>query len=245
VNGVKTFLKLGICCFAVFTGGCFSSNPADLAAFKKPYQVEVTAPNYMIQPPDEIMVICPSVPEINQQQQRVRPDGKVSFPNIGEVDVAGKTPTQVSNVLREKVSKLYALSGDYPVDVRVAVFKSSFYYVLGEVSFPGAKPYTGRDTALTALADANPTILSWGDRIQVIHPSVDPNNIKPKIFELHWDKMVAHGDTSKDVLLSEGDIIYVPPTILAAIAMKLEEFLRPIGRAFSTAYLVQGERTNY
>jgi hypothetical protein len=50
--------------------------------------------------------------------------------------------------------------------------------------------------------------------------------------------MVAHGDASKDVLLQEGDIIFVPPTVLAGIALKLEEFLTPIGRAFSTVWVV-------
>ena len=63
--------------------------------------------------------------------------------------------------------------------------------------------------------------------------------IKTRIFELNYNKMVVHGDASKDVLLQEGDIIYVPPTVLAAIAMKVEEFIRPIARAFSGAYIMQ------
>jgi hypothetical protein len=41
------------------------------------------------------------------------------------------------------------------------------------------------------------------------------------------------------VLLQEGDVIYVPPTVLAAIAMKIEEVIRPIARAFSGANIVQ------
>ena len=38
----------------------------------------------------------------------------------------------------------------------------------------------------------------------------------------------------------EGDIIYVTPTVLAAVAMKVEEFLRPIARAFSGYYIMGG-----
>jgi hypothetical protein len=30
----------------------------------------------------------------------------------------------------------------------------------------------------------------------------------------------------------------VPPTILASVALVIEEFARPIGRAFSTLYIV-------
>ena len=44
--------------------------------------------------------------------------------------------------------------------------------------------------------------------------------------------------------IEEGDIVYVPPTILAAISMKVEEIVRPIGRAFSTVNIVQGPPTS-
>jgi hypothetical protein len=76
--------------------------------------------------------------------------------------------------------------------------------------------------------------MAWLERIQVIRPSADAS-VKPKIFEVNFDRMSAHGDTTKNVLLEEGDVIYVPPTVLAAIAMKIEEFIRPIAMAFTGA----------
>ena len=97
--------------------------------------------------------------------------------------------------------------------------------------------YSGRETVLTAIADAQPDVTAWLDRIQVIRPSADAS-IKPKIFEVNFDRMSAHGNATQNVLLQEGDVIYVPPTVLAAIALKLEEFLRPVARAFSGAYMV-------
>jgi len=218
--------------------GCFSSRPEDIQAFLKPYQVEVTTDKYVLHPPDEIVVYCSKVPEINLQRQRIRPDGKVTFEGVGEVEAAGKTPGEVAKSLKEKIAKLYTLAGEDPIDVRIAVYRSQYIYVLGEVMYAGPQVYTGRDTVLTSLARAQPTVLAWKERIQVIRPSAD-KNVRPKIFEVNYDKMVAHGDTSKDVLLQEGDIIFVPPTILAAIAMKIEEFIRPIGRVFSTAYYMQ------
>ena len=79
-------------------------------------------------------------------------------------------------------------------------------------------------------------MLAWIERIQVIRPSRD-ENVKAKIFEVNFDRMAAHGEASKDVLLQEGDIIYVPPTVMAAAALKIEEFIRPIARAFSGYYI--------
>ena len=224
---------------AIGLTGCFSSNPKDIEVFTKPAQVDVTAENYVLQPPDEVEIHCSKVPEINMQRQQIRPDGKVSFEVIGEIQAAGKTPKELAAIIQAKAMQLYSLTGDNPIDVRIVVFRSRVYYVLGEVYFPGPKEATGRDTTLKALAAARPTVLAWVDRIQVIRPSADAN-VKPKIFELNFDRMAAHGDTSKNVLLQEGDIIYVPPTVLAGAAMKVEEFLRPIGRAFSTVNIVEG-----
>jgi len=218
--------------------GCFSSNPADIQAFLKPHEAAVTAKSYALQPPDEIEIHCSKVPEIHLQRQQIRPDGKVSFEGLGEIEAAGKTPEQLTNDLKEKVATLYTLAGDKPIDVRITIYRSKVFYVLGQVYFPGPKPYTGRDTVLSAVAEARLNSMAQEDRIQVIRPSSD-KSVKPKIFEVNFDRMAVHGDTSKNVLLQEGDIIYVPPTVLAAIGMLIEELVTPIGRAFSTVYITQ------
>jgi protein involved in polysaccharide export with SLBB domain len=115
---------------------------------------------------------------------------------------------------------------------------------LGQVNSPGAQIYSGRDTVLGAIALAgSPTVLAWVQRIQIVRPSPD-KNVKPKIFEFDYDRAAAHGDATKDVLLQPGDVIYVPPTVLAAAAMKIEEFIRPIARAFSGYYMMGGGTTD-
>lgn len=224
----------------VIAGCDFNSNPAHFNAFTTPPQVQVNLDNYTLLPPDEIEVICTKIPEVHEVVQRIRPDGRVSFEALGEFYVAGQTPAQVAEQIRKRALSLYAISGDYPIDVRVSTFASKYYYVMGQVNFPGPKLVTGRDSALRALAQAQPTVLGWIQRIQIIRPSYDPNNLEPKIFEFNLRDVTRDGDISKDVLLEQGDIVYVPPTVLAAIGMKVEEFVRPIGRAFSTVNVVQG-----
>ena len=87
---------------------------------------------------------------------------------------------------------------------------------------PGPKPYTGRDSVMTAISAAQPNPMAWLERIQVIRPSGD-EKVKAKIFEVDFDRMAAHGELGKNVLLQEGDIIYVPPTILAAVGKKYKK----------------------
>jgi len=237
VNALKTVVLAALLLTMSLVAGCFSSNPEDIRAWVKPYEVDVTAENYVFQPPDEIEIHCADAVEVHMQRQRIRPDGKVSFEALGEIEVAGKTPQEVAAVVKERIASLYTLAGDNPVDVRVAVYASQVFYVLGQVGRPGPRNYTGRDSLLTALASSGPTTTAWEQRVQVIRPSASENE-RPMIFEVNYAKMIAEGDTSKDVLLEEGDIVYVPPTILATVAMTIEEFITPVARAFYGYYLV-------
>lgn len=218
--------------------GCFASRPEDIEVFKMPETSVTSADEYLLQPPDEIEVHCTRVPEINMQRQRVRPDGYVTFENIGRIPAAGKTPEQVGDLIRQRVEELYSLPGDKAIDVRITAFQSKVFYIMGEVSVPGPKLYTGRNTVLSAMADAVPTVLAWEQHTQVIRPSSDPE-VRPRVFEVDFKDMIERGDTTKNVLIEEGDIIYVPPTVLATIGKFAEELFRPIGSAFSTIYTVQ------
>ena len=236
---IRAILVVSLSLCTLGLTGCFSSRPEDIKAFHKPYEVEVTAKNYVFQPPDVIEINCWMVEEINGQSQRIRPDGKVSFELLGDIVVAGKSIEEVEEVLEQKVEETYyTLEGDNPIDVRVSAYTSKVYYVLGQVGGSGPKPYTGRDSLFSALARAYPNPMAWEERVQVIRPSAD-KTIRPRIFEVNFKRMMEHGDTSKDVLLQEGDIVYVPPTLLASIALTIEEFMHPIGRALYGGYMIQ------
>ena len=218
--------------------GCFSSNPDDIRAFMMPHKVNTTLSTYILQPPDEIHILCSEVQAIHDQRQKIRPDGKISLEGVGELEAAGKTPKQLAEEIRLEVIEYYKLTNDDPVDVQISLPQSKFFYVLGQVNMPGPRIYTGRDTALNAISLAEPNPMAWIERIQVIRPS-ENEDIPPAIFELNFDRMMAHGDTTQNVLLQENDIIYVPPTILGWMSLKIEEAIRPIARAFSGVYTVR------
>jgi len=237
--------KLGIAVIlasAFLLSGCFRGNPEDINAWVKPYEANVTAENYIVQPPDELEIHCTQVPEVHLQRERVRPDGKISFEVLGEVEVAGKTPGEISVAIGQRVKELYTLPGDHAVDVRITVYASHAYYVVGQVLRPGPKGYTGRDSVLTAVATAGPNPLAWERRVRVIRPS-GQEGTEPLAFEVDYIKMIERGDTTKDVLLNDGDIIYVPPTILASFGLVLEEFITPVARGFYGWYLLSNPPT--
>ena len=220
-------------------GGCFSSYPADMNAFIKADKSTLTTKDYILQPPDEVRVYCSKIPEIHLVGQRIRPDGYISFESLGKFYASGKTPQQLADIMKERILFLYALEGENPIDVRIVTYRSKVYYVLGHVYSPGSKICTGRDTVFRAISEANPTNSAWLSRIQIVRPS-DDKNIRPKIFEVNFDRMSAHGNLNDNVFLEEGDIVYVPPTVLAAIGLTVRELVSPVAAAFSTVNIVQG-----
>ena len=246
-----TTINIVILLFSVICiSGCGPSKN-DIDAFLKPYEVNTTLDEYVLQPPDTITVKCSKVSQIDGSTQTIRPDGKISFELFGEFTAAGKTPEQLASEITEKAKELYALSGDYPLDVQITKPSSKVYYVMGEVGRPGPMAFTGRVSVLRALATAQPQVTAWKSEIVVIRPDGQPEvNEKTKkvkfksrkMLKINLDDMVQRGDTREDVLLAENDIIYVPPTPLAAIANVLAEFVRPIGLAmqpFSSYYQMQ------
>jgi protein involved in polysaccharide export with SLBB domain len=234
----RYFVNIAVACLAAASlSGCFTSHPKNIAAFYKPSDVDVTSKKYVLMPPDQVTIHCRRVPELDGQGQSIRPDGMISFESLGEIYVAGKTPEEVSTILEQKAASLYNLPGDDPIDVRLVAYQSKKFYVLGQVFSPGPKVYTGRDGVLNALAEARLNPMAWRSRIQIIRPSHD-QDVEPKIFEANYVWMAKHGDLRKDVLLQEGDIIYVPPTPFAAVALALEQVLRPISRAMWGSYLI-------
>jgi polysaccharide export outer membrane protein len=190
----------------------------------------VSSGEYRVTPPDAIAISATLADEIDGVVRQVRTDGKISLRLLGEVKVAGLTPKEIAAKLESMLSRYYVGA---KVSVQVARYRSKTYYVFGQVSRPGAQAYTGRDTLLKALAAAHPTFLAWKSKIRVTRPSPEPGQQSQFIVDL--DRMVQSGDTSQNVLLGEGDIVYVPPTPLAWMGLRLREVLYPIGPAVAVA----------
>ena len=218
--------------------GCYYGVPEDIKAFARPDEVLLSSKEYRLMPPDEIEIHCSRVPEIDLKRQQIRPDGILTFEKLGPIEAANKTAGELSELIKEKVLKVYALPGENPISVQIRVYRSKFYYVLGEVRYPGPQLIDGRNTTFRAISEATPLGTAWDKRVQVIRPSSDPDK-KPSVYELNFKDMMVKGDFTKDVLLEEGDIVYVPPTILAQVGKMIGELTSPINSSFSTINTVQ------
>ncbi len=187
-----------------------------------PSQVVARTP-YTVAPPDTLTILAPQVPEINQATPTVHPDGKIYLPLVGAIFVAGMTQEQIAAILESKAGQFYK---DAKVIVQISGYRSKHVYVFGHVTAPGPYPYTGSDSVLGILSRAQPTRLADTNRIQVFRPGPDGKQVSRMTVEV--DKWIETGRLDRNVLLADGDIIYVPPTGLARVGLTLQELLLPI-----------------
>lgn len=86
-----------------------------------------------------------------KQSVPVRPDGKISLPLIGDVQAAGRTPSQLQGDI---AAKLHTYITRPDVTVVVQEIRSKKFNILGRVIKPGAYPLSSTTTVLDAIAVA-------------------------------------------------------------------------------------------
>lgn len=206
---------------AACSSGPSARERSQLKYFQKPYQKTVSTDRFALAPPDIITIYAPKAPEVDKQKQQIAPDGTINLDLLNRVYVAGMSPQEIETLLAEKLKTFYQ-----DVKVRVDVeYHSQWYYVFGEAVNPGPKPYTGRDTFVTAVAQAQITRQSWPERIYVIKPSADPDQRHVTVVNLK--EIIQQGDATPNVLLEQDDIVYIPLNPLAAIGVAVQNLLSP------------------
>ncbi len=183
----------------------------------------VSSTEYRVAPPDVLLLSSKRFREIDDHQEMIRPDGKLTLPLIGSVYVAGMTVEEVGELISKKSQKYYE---DAEIHVRVVGYNSKKIYVFGEVSTSGGFPYDGANTVLETLALAMPTRLADSTKIQILRPSRDRQEIRRMTID--FTRMIHRGDTHFNAILEEGDIIYVPANGYAEVGYAMQQFLLPI-----------------
>jgi polysaccharide export outer membrane protein len=82
----------------------------------------------------------------------VQTNGAITFPLLGEVQVAGLTVGEVRRKLTNLLAKDYLVNPQ--VEVKVKEYQSQFVSVVGEVNSPGRKPIRGRMRLVDALLES-------------------------------------------------------------------------------------------
>ncbi len=134
----------------------------------------------------------------------VRPDGVITMPLIGDLPVAGKTPTQVREEMRKRLTEY--VKADTKIAVTVAGFNSYRFIVSGNVNHPGALAQKWYVTVSEALAMAGGPSKFAGDEIVVIR--LDANGKVHKI-PVSYKALNEGTHPEQDICVVAGDTIVV------------------------------------
>ena len=136
---------------------------------------------------------------------RVSERGTILFPMIGEVNIAGLTPSQAGARIADKLR-----SGKYVVNPEVTVsmmqVNSRQVSVLGNVVKPGRYPLDSTTAHLTdVIALAGGVGPTGSDEVTII----TNRGGKPEKVNVDMAEMFRRGDLTRNVTLEPGDTIYV------------------------------------
>jgi len=105
-------------------------------------------PDYVLGPDDVIAIAVANHPELSMTMQ-IMPDGKIAFPEVGELRAAGKTPRDLAAELQAALEKQ---RNNVQVVVTVVTPKSLRVRVVGAVKAPGVYDYRRGMRALDLVA---------------------------------------------------------------------------------------------
>lgn len=121
---------------------------ADLQASSRPYRVG---------PFDKLTIDVFGSPELSNREVQVDASGRITFPLIGTIETAGKTPGEIGFEMEGLFRGRFIRNPQVSVNLKEIV--SQTVTIGGEVKKPGVYPIVGKMTLMTAIASSE----GWTD----------------------------------------------------------------------------------
>ncbi len=134
----------------------------------------------------------------------VLPDGKISFPLIGQIKAEGLTLDQLKSVIEQKIVRFVPHPN---LTVAVHQINSLHIYIVGKVYKAGRFDLNANINVLQALAMAgglNP--FAKKSKIKIFRKRADST----LIFDFDYDRVSEGLHLEQNIILQRGDVIVVP-----------------------------------
>ncbi len=222
----STILNVGIVGVVLIVSSCGSSGMRMLS--NKNGEVErgeivfedlQSAPeeeNYLVDYGDELDISFFYNEDYNLEGLKVRPDGKISLPYIGDVLAVGRSTIQIDSVITEAYA---AIVRDPHVTVILKEFDEPVIYIFGEVRSQGAYELVKGMTLLGALAQGRIHTERADKGSVIVIRRVAHDHIIGLQFIIK--QLTEGGRFDLDIPLRSNDIVYVPTSSLK----KAEDFI--------------------
>ncbi len=159
--------------------------------------------SYRIQPGDQLAITVWGEAELTTPVI-VRPDGALSFPLVGDLAAAGRTPTELADALRAGLTRFLP---DPIVTVAVTRADGNVVYVIGKVNRPGAFAMARPTDVMQALT------LAGG-----LDPFADADDIlvlrqqdgQTQAIRFDFTEAARGRALERNIALRPGDVVVVP-----------------------------------
>jgi len=191
-------------------GGGLPSDPS--SAVSPPPSVSGSArPEYVLQPLDLIKMEVFQEPDM-ERQVRLSQDSTVTLPLINTIDLKGKTLQEAQELIRQLYDRDYLVNPQ--INLTVLEYAKHDVKVLGSVDKAGAVeiPSDKPLKLLDAIALAG-GFTRLADRRHVTLTRTNEDG-KPVTSEINADDILQSKNSTDNLPLKEGDVIYVPERIL-------------------------------
>ena len=168
------------------------------------------AGEYIMTPGDQLQIYVLGHPDIsstranNDSAYTVRPDGKLNFPLVGEIDVNGLTVYEFTQLLTKELSE-YIINPN--ITVNVAKLGTTRVFVMGEVRNQGMYELSKSHRVMDALGAAGGFTQKAAKKdIYLVRNGVREEDRVQKLNILNYMKK---GDMSQNLVLQEGDCLFL------------------------------------
>jgi len=160
-------------------------------------------PQYIVQPNDLLEIYVWKDAGLTRKVI-VRPDGRISFPLVQDMQAAGLSPEAIKQEIEKKLKEYIEVPN---VTVIVEAIQSYRVFVTGKVGKPGALMAEKPMTVLQALALAGGFLEYANLAEMVIIRNTGEDNI---LFRFNYLEVIKGKNFNQNMLLKTGDVIIVP-----------------------------------
>lgn len=188
-----------ICLSAIFAN-------APLSAAETPKALKTTQVDseYRVQPGDKLEIMVWKEPDL-QKEVLVSPDGRISFPLAGNIDVKDKSLTQVE---QEIVSRIKDYIPDPVVTVSAKELSGHKIFVIGKVNKPG-EYIVNRDVDIMQALSMAGGVTPFSAVNDIIVLRRDGSG-KQNPIPFRYGDVEEGNDLTQNIVLQAGDVIVVP-----------------------------------
>ncbi len=170
----------------------------------------VVGENYILKPSDVISLEVFQELDLNKSV-RIQGDGSVALALIGKVKVAGMTAGEAQALITDLYNRDYLV--DPQISLLVVEFSPKVIHILGSVNDPGVVPIPpDRDLTLIEAMASVRGVSRLGNPKSITIKRVEEDG-RARQMQVNFSRII-QDPNSKDIVLKEGDTIWVPERII-------------------------------